>query len=108
MDAPRFGARLKFGRLKLVALALVGCVLVGVGAGTAPAQQTGGSLRVVIAGDVNVDPVTASREGQPVWGTFLDPLVKVDARGNLLKTGIIEGQDESHALRRSDEPVGMR
>lgn len=78
------------GRRRLLTLALTGClVAAGVTAGTAPAQTQADTLRVVLSGAVNLDPIVGSRGGQWVWGTFLEPLIKPDAKGNLLKTGII-------------------
>jgi peptide/nickel transport system substrate-binding protein len=77
-------------RPRLLVLALVAClVVVGVTAGTAPAQKQADTLRVVIGAEQNVDPIVASRGGQWVWGTFLESLIKVDSKGRLLKTGII-------------------
>ena len=77
-------------RGRLLALALAAClIVVGLTAGTAPAQKQADSLRVVISAQVNVDPIVASRGGQWVWGTFLEPLIRVDSSGKLLKTGIV-------------------
>jgi len=83
-------ARMSTGRGRLLGVALAAClIVVGVTAGTAPAKQQADSIRVVIAAAPNIDPIVASRGGQWVWGTFLDSLIAVDAKGGLLKTGII-------------------
>jgi len=74
----------------LLAVLAAACLLMtGWLAGAAPAQKQDDTLRVVIAAQVNLDPITGSRGGQWVWGTFLEPLISVDTKGNLLKTGII-------------------
>jgi peptide/nickel transport system substrate-binding protein len=78
------------GRPSLLAALFVGSLLtLGWMAGAAPAQKQADTLRVVIAGAPNVDPITGSRGGQWVWGTFLDPLIATDTHGKLLKTGVI-------------------
>lgn len=77
-------------RARAAAVVLVACLLaIGLLAGTAPAKQNADSLRVVLAAQVNLDPIVASRGGQWVWGTFLDSLVRVDDKGQLTNRGII-------------------
>ncbi len=76
-------------RRLLVVLLVVGLVVVGVSAGSAPAKRQADSLSVVLSGQQNLDPIVGSRGGQWIWGTFLEPLISVDAKGRLLKTGII-------------------
>lgn len=74
------------------AVAVLGAgLVVGALASAAPAKeaQGAGTLRVVLAAQVNVDPIVASRGGQWVWGTFLDPLIRVDGDGRLTNRGII-------------------
>ena len=71
--------------LLVVTLALV----VGLFAGTAPARSNADDVRVVLAAQVNLDPIVGSRGGQWVWGTFLDPLIKPAFGGALTKNGII-------------------
>lgn len=82
-------SRILRGSARAAAL-LAACLLVlGLSAGTAPARQNADSLRVVLAAQVNLDPIVGSRGGQWVWGTFLDSLVRVDNQGRLTDRGII-------------------
>ena len=77
-------------RLHLLAAAVGASLLIaGIQASTAPARKADDTLRVFIGGEPNIDPIVGSRAGQWVWGTFLDPLIAIGPRGNLLKTGVI-------------------
>lgn len=73
--------------LLLSMLAMVVAVGSFAGASTAKKQDT--PFRVVLSGQVNVDPIFGSRAGEWVWGSFLEPLIKVDAHGRLTHGGIV-------------------
>ena len=76
-------------RRALAAALIVAAVTFGSLASASSARQSAGTLRVVLAAQVNVDPIFAGRSNEWVWGAFLDRLINQDAHGRLLHNGVI-------------------